>query len=628
MGWWSKITGGGKRNSGKQDAPDGQAELLQNQPPEFHRFVAQCELDQKDNLQRGARHLARLLHFNPTDVEALQLVDAYLQACESDPMELFSQDDSQQLGCEDQVLQALVLARLGRLAEAVDLLVALVNADHDAVYLEAWVLNWLNAPGAVESLPAQTMLPLMLLVSQRYPEWKMVTADQKRQLDRYVALTRRWACSGDLAEVAQMTRIGLLRKAGRFPEALQAAQSFVREHPGWHAHISEALVLREMGEVEGALAAFERAIPCRPDDLAGRLEAADMFFEHQQWQDACQWYGHVLQAHPEHPWALPSSLYCQWKLTDDPKHLDPIWKLLNDEPTSRRAYQLYERCTPYLGFLPEPQGKTAEFLVQVLPQINGSEQQEGTAGTVPEFTLPLSHLEAPSTRLAFRLLTEHYDSRARLLVRVQHIPRPDPRKPCRPVKYLLWTYHETEPAPAVPVPPRDIVERVRQLASEPYDYQANWASASRAAAKVEATDAGSILAVMVHPPALPPGEDVLRWLPRVQLAAARLLAHLDGAWHTSLRRDALLSALWGPRDWTTIAAIIVMTQIARHDDSTATDIRDAFATLADHRPEDGFCCYEHALYSNWILLPCIPDKERRALEKELKRLEKTKQKRQ
>ena len=625
MGWWGRMTGSKRRNPGNRGAADDDAELLQNQPPEFHRFVAQSELDHRKDLQRGARHLARLLSFDPADSESLQLADQYLQVVVDNPLDLLPDTDTHPPCFEEQTLRAYILARLGRLKDAIDLLIALVNVKQDATYLEAWVLNWLNAPGAVESLPSQTMLQLLLLASQRYPEWKMVTAGQQRELDRYVTLMRRWKFSGDLADVAQMTRIGLLRKAGRFSEALQEAQQFVQKCPGWHAHISEALVRREMGDVAGALAAFEQAIRCRPEDLAARLEAADMFFDHHQWQEASEWYGQVLEAHPEHPWALPSSLYCRWKLTDDQRHLDGIWKMLNAEATSRRAYQLYERCTPYLGFLPEPEGETAAFLRQVLPQINGTEDLADNTNPHPEFELSLSSLEAPSSRLAFRLLAACYRRKARLLVHVRRVPLPDPRKPCRPVKYLLWTYHETEPAPAAPVPRPDIVQRVAELASEPYDYHANWASASRAAAKFEATDAASILAVMVHPPALPPGQDVLRWLPRVQLAAALLLAHLDGVWHTSLRRDALLSALWGAMDWTTVAAIIAMTQIARHDETTVADIREAFATLADLRPGDGFCCYEHALYSNWILLPGVPDKQRRALEKKLKRLEKTAQ---
>jgi tetratricopeptide (TPR) repeat protein len=623
MGWWAKIMGGGKRKSADRDGLLRKAKSLQNGSPEYHRFVAQQELQRGEDLPRGARHLARLLSAAAADIESLQLAEQYFQADSDNPMELLPESQAGDTCFEEEALRAWLLARGGRLQEAVELLVALVNAKQDACYLEAWVLDWLEVPGAAESLPGPTMLKLMLLVSQQYPEWRFVTADQQRFLDRYVNVMRRWNVTEDQAEVAKMTQIELLRKAGRFPEALRTAEQFVRDHPGWHAHMSEALVRREMGQVDAATAAFQRAIDCRPDELAARLEVADMFFDREQWDEACRWYQQVLEKHPDHPWALPSWLYGQWRQTSDQQHLDRIWTMLEQDSTSRRAYELYERYTPYLGFLPEPEGPTSEFIRQILPQMDGSEpleQQEGV--TNAEFVLPLEHLDPPSSRLAFRMMAETYRRKARLLVNVRTIPSPDPRKPCRPVKYLLWTYHETEPAPAAPVPYPTIAQHVRELASQPYDFRANWASTSRIAARLEATDAASVLAVMVHPPPLPAGENVLDWLPRVQVAAALLLAQLDGDWHTSLRRDALLSALWGAVDWTTSAAIIALTQLARHDQSTAADIREAFAILAEHRPCVGAYCYEHALFSNWILLPGISNKERRSLEKKLKRLEK------
>ncbi|MCL4203488.1 MAG: tetratricopeptide repeat protein [Pirellulaceae bacterium] len=623
MGWLASISGVEKREPKNSAAADGSVAALQNHPPEFHRFVAQSELDSGGCLQRGAIHLAWLLNFAPSDPDSLKLLEQYLQVSAADPLSLYPESESGHRHQACEAVRAFILARLGRLGEAIDLLVAIVSASQESSYLEAWALNWLKPAGTVESVPPQTVLKLFLLVLQRYPESRLITASQQQELDRYVEIARRWIYSGELLDLAEMTRTGLLRKAGRFSEALQVALRFVQERPGWHSYTAEGLVRREMGDVAGALAAFERAIQYAPDDLADRLEAADMFFDHQQWEDARRWYSHVLESHPDHPWALPSSLYCQWKLTGDKSHLDRIWAMLNENATSRRAYQLYERFLPYLGFLPEPGGTTAEFLRQVAPQLGSTEVAEGNGNPNPEFTLSLTHLEAPSTRLAFRRLTEACRRKARLLVNVQNIPQPDPRYPCRPVKYLLWTYHETEPAPAAPVPRPDVVERIAALALEPYDYQANWASASRVATKFEATDAANILAVMVHPPALPAGENVLCWLPRVQLAAALVLANLEGTWHNSVRRDALLSVLWGAADWTTTAAIIAMTQVARHNETTAADIREAFATLASNRPLHGYCCYEHALLSNWILLPNVPVKERMELEKKLKRIEDT-----
>ena len=620
MGWWTKIMGSGNRRSADHDGSLRKAKTLENGPPEFHRFVAQQELELGEDLPRGARHLARLLGAAAADSESLRLAEQYFQAVRDNPQELFSESQAGGKSCEEEALRAWLLARSGRLQDALELLLALVDAHQNASYLEAWVLDWLEVPGAVESLPGPMMLRLMSLVSQQYPEWRFVTNDQQRILNRYVNVMRRWKITEDQAEVAEMTRIEVLRKAGRFSEAVRAAEQFVRQHPGWCAFMSEALVRREMDQIDAAMDLFQRAIDCRPDDPAARLEAADMYLDREQWDRADASYQQVLDEHPEHSWALPSRWYVQWRQTDDRQYRDRIRKMLDDDSTNQRARELSERCTPYLGFLPEPEGVTAEFLRTIRPQMEGTEPLEKEHGGVnAEFVLPMDYLDPPSSRLAFRMLAETYQRKARLLVQVRSIPRPDPRKPCRPVKYLLWTYHETEPAPASPVPYPTIVQHVRELAMQPYEYRTSWASASRAAARLEATDAAGILAVMVHPPPLPEGQDVLGWLPRVQLAAALLLAQLDGDWHTSLRRDALLAALWGPADWTTIAAIIALTQVARRDRSTASDVREAFSLLAEHRPCDGTYCYERALLSNWLLLPDIPNKERRSLEKKLRK---------
>lgn len=622
MGWWAKFRGGEGPLPDRDPSGSEIGSHLRTDSPEFDLFVARGELQLGENLAHGARHLARLLSYAPSDPESLRLLEKYLEAAGEDPSSLFPEPESGKRSYDQEAVRALILARQGRLDEAVQLLVAVVQAKPDAEYLESWALDWLEAPGAVESLPPKTALYLLVQVLQRYPESRRVTAAQQRPLDRYADLAARLAFPDDLDEIAAMTRIGLLRKAGRFPEALQAAGSFVQQQPGWYSHTAEGLVRREMGDVDGALAAFQAAIEFRPEDAADRLEVADMFFDGERWEQAQHWYGQVLADHPEHPWALPSSLYCLWKQTDDQTHLDRLWKLLDEETTSRRAYQLYERFLPYVGFLPEPGDATANILRQLRERLAEAPDDASGKDEDAEFALTLTHLEAPSNRLAFRLMMEPFPRKVRLIVNVDHIPKPDPRNPCRPVKYLLWTYHETEPAPAIPEPRPDLVNHIARLAAEPYDYEANWASASHVAAQLETTDAANVLAFMVHPPPLPPGNDALEWVPKVQLATAHVLAHLNGDWHTSDRRDALLSALWGPMDWTTVAAIIAMTQLARHDPRTADDVREAFAILADHRPRGGYCCYEHALYSNWILLPGIPERERKDLQRKLDKIEK------
>jgi hypothetical protein len=113
----------------------------------------------------------------------------------------------------------------------------------------------------------------------------------------------------------------------------------------------------------------------------------------------------------------------------------------------------------------------------------------------------------------------------------------------------------------------------------------------------------------------------LDWIGRVQLAAAQVLAHVDSGWEGSVRRSALLSALWGPADWTTMAAIVALAQLGTEDEMLAYEVHAAFERLASSRPEGAYVCYEHALFYNWLTLPMLLDREREQIEAVLKRLE-------
>lgn len=87
------------------------------------------------------------------------------------------------------------------------------------------------------------------------------------------------------------------------------------------------------------------------------------------------------------------------------------------------------------------------------------------------------------------------------------------------------------------------------------------------------------------------------------------------------RRDTLYSLLLGDRDWTTIAAIIALACLAEEYPVISFDIATAFKKLADAAPNTGACCYEHALYYNWLRLPHLFEKEREELKKKLQDIE-------
>jgi hypothetical protein len=230
--------------------------------------------------------------------------------------------------------------------------------------------------------------------------------------------------------------------------------------------------------------------------------------------------------------------------------------------------------------------------------------------------------EAPSNYLAFRLEMKALRRNPALNVTVKSVAKPDPRESIGTQKYLLWEYTGTDAIPGLSPPGDDIALRIGKPASLPYDDQANWAAASHVAERIGQERMPEILAVMIHPPAMPADEHALSWLPRVQLAAAQVIGQMGEDWRGSARRDALFSVLLGPGDWATNAAIRVLARLGREHEPIAPDIHEAFQQLRSHRPNDGYCCWEHTLFRHWLELPCLFPRERKELQEALRKIEK------
>ena len=389
----------------------------------------------------------------------------------------------------------------------------------------------------------------------------------------------------------------------------------LKRAPNWHAATALGLILRQQGKCSEAEAAFRQALAVNPEDISSRLEAADAWFEFERWPKALAWYQKALATDPKHPWALPSALFCRWKISGDDEHLRNLARFAKTQSNSVRAMDLCKQVM--FAELPEPVDATANLL----RHLSGIVQEKPAEAPTGEFPLNVSCLEAPSNTLAFRLEMELLDWDLSLKVSTGEIPKPDPRVPIVEGPYVLWLYDGKEPFPGLHPPGSDVVQLIAKLAGARYDPAKNWASASHVAAKLGAGRVGEILACMVHPPAVPKGSHALQWLPRVQLAAAQVAAHVDEGWEGSVRREALMSVLLGPSDWATEAAIRALTRLGMEYEVIAPDIHDAFGLLAKHRPNGGHCCWEHTLYRHWPDLPHLFDVEREALQQRLREVE-------
>jgi hypothetical protein len=313
---------------------------------------------------------------------------------------------------------------------------------------------------------------------------------------------------------------------------------------------------------------------------------------------------------------LPSALYCGWKAAGDEKKRERLVKMARTRPVNDRAVQLLGLNCPYLGFLPRP----ADALANVQPKISQSFRKK-RPDPGDTLTFNNSHLESPSATLALHEELKAIGCQIRIIINVNTVPQPDPRLPCQPVRHLLWTFEGTEPRPGLPAPADAILQRVASLADSAYDYEEDWREARRLAQELRAEDIPQLLAAMIHPPPVPNGQAALDWLPRVQLSAAQIMAHIGTGWMGSPRRDGLFSALLGPRDWTTTAAIIALARLGSDDAAIASDVRAAFQSLEAAIPDGGYCCFNHALFANWQFLAGVPFEEAARVQKRLLEVE-------
>lgn len=623
MNWLRRLLRWFRQQTLASGCCDGHPEVVFRQgTPEFEKFVAEAELSDGKNLKHGMLHLSNLISFDPYRTDWCQLLAGYYDAAQGDLSVLMDDVDGERYYTIE-AARAWFLNHEGKTAEALVHLNSVVHAKPDSTYMEAWGLDWAESGHVWGSMTSNDQL---MILANRYSEHRESPERMRRSAERFAILAEQVE-TDELRPMLNMSQAGFYRKAGLFKKGLAFVQESRRaEADNWHTAVAEGLMLRQMDECELAEVAFGDALRFDPDDRAARLEAADMYFERQNWQPALEWYQSVLDLEPDHIWAYPSSLWCRWKLESnsafpDDHFPDEFGDLLS--AGNDRARQLTGFFHPFLGSLPQPVDATANLLRQLTDAI----VEDPENGPTGEIEMTLSALEAPSNFLAFDLEMAALKSDCSLKIEVENVSkRNDPRVPVESVQWLLWRYEGTDAIRNLPEPSAEIRKMVDELAWRPYDFSVGWAHASRLATHVRVEQIPQLLSAMIYPSPVPDGWSALEWLPRVQHAAAWILAHVeddnDGPdrWSQSSRREALMSLLLGPMDWTTEAAIVALAQLACENESISQDVNEAFAKLSKSMP-DGHVCYEFALFFNWSRLPNLFDHERENIRKHLDAME-------
>ena len=620
MGWWSRLFSR-KHEATRREEPsidgavespgaDGHSALddevartLRADSPEFDETIVRAELDAGTNLPHAAQHLANLLLVDPRHPRWLDLLDRLAAAAGPALDALVPDVDPRHASTE--ALRAWIWQRQGRLDDAVARLVGVPEAVADTRMLDAWALGWLEPEGAVESLPQPAGLHLFATLLNRNAEALHATATQLAILRRWSALLERAAPAWDATSLLRMLRAGLLRKAGRFDDALAVAGSIESAVDG-NQIAAIGLALRASGQLAESARTFEHGAHVEPDNEAQWLEAGDSWVEAAHWHEALHAYEAALALQPGNAWAEASALYCRWKIDGD----DPWRQRLGGAATggNARAHALLFR---ELGAIEESGDASANILRKWRAEWQATPHDPAAAR--PRLTV--STIEAPSVRLAIALELAAHGLDPDYELVVESVPdAEDPRVPCDQVDHLLWTYDGTRAEPALPPPDPSVAALVAALAAKPFHPNDNWAQASHVAARLGPAAVDHLLAAMVHPSPVPAGTHALAWLPRLQFAAAMVIAQIDEGWEGSVRRAALRSLLLGPGDWTTVVGIEVLARIARDEPAHAQDIERLFRQRSHHVPTQGHWDWIDVLHRQWATLPWLSQEERDAIE--------------
>ncbi len=335
MSWWRKLLKwGGEEEPG---APRSRRAASVPQTPEQEFQSASAAYERRDS-RRALHHLAEAIAADPAHPERLRLLEEILSATNTSPEQLLDENDQGYYAAE--ALRAYALHRSGRTPEALELLLAITRAKPDAHYLEAWAVDWLEEATSLSLLDADLIGYLAGVVVTPFPEHHALDDARREWLERLLGLMERFRAAHPVDAYFRAGYVALLRKLGRFDEALAEANRLYYDHPEWQTAVAVANVERYRGEPEHAIAWFETALKHDPEDVTARNDIADLYLERADWRNALRWYEEVLQREPRHPWALPSAAYCRWKLTQDEQWLRQMEGLAAGPPSNDRAASL------------------------------------------------------------------------------------------------------------------------------------------------------------------------------------------------------------------------------------------------------------------------------------------------
>ncbi len=543
----------------------------------------------KNDLAQALFHVSSALATEPQNKEWRALLDTVLQKT-PDPMVFVRQDEAKH-DFITAATRAYVHAWKKSWVPAFETLASVVAHRPDAEFLR-WMTEWVARPDAlaalsVESVRDRILPPIVAAVGNcpaPCPKDDPRRATCESAVEVVQALYQRSPQEPFVVFAAGV----VLRRVGRFDEAIQFAGYAFQLEKSWKMAIGVACANRDASKPTDAVAWFRHALSLDPNELGAVLDIGDTWLDAEKWDDAIAAYEEMLAKRPDDGWARASIAYARWKKSGAESDRDALFALADANQRARALLFRIYGDEPYFTWLPHPGDSTYHAAFDIMRQM----EQRPPPATGAGVTVRLKHLEAPSALTAFKLFTQKKGwNNVGIGVQVEAVQTPDPRRPKKNVPFALWTFDDKVPRANAPAPDARAVAAVAEIAKLPYCLPL-WAPRAQAlAAQMGPAWINQLLCVMVHPCVAPDRIDPFQWMQRLQIAAALTAAYVD--------RASVANIAFGPVDWTVDAAIIALGWLAKSDASARPEVEAMFAELEAGLGQQGFTCYEYPLVNVW-----------------------------
>ncbi|MEU4236270.1 hypothetical protein [Actinoplanes sp. NPDC026619] len=223
---------------------------------------------------------------------------------------------------------------------------------------------------------------------------------------------------------------------------------------------------------------------------------------------------------------------------------------------------------PWLNWVPMP----GEALCNVADEV-GRRRVEGEEMTLTG--LAVSAAEPPSATAACQRVAGPVD------IAIDEFPSPDIRIPLRSGRYKAWRYDGIRPVPAVPAPSAEAVDKLHEVAGEPWPSPLSGYLQAEPLGKLPIADLLGLLAHLPPPPETRRWQHLARTTPTYWYRLLQPWVCLALLRHGDEGREALADLAFGAEDWVSDAALFALITTAYREPRRRAEVHDLVRARLD-----------------------------------------------